>query len=83
MKWPFKKSLVDILKKYSEKEIREAIPKAFENLHVHSNPPKTKIWTMPAGRAILDILTDEKLDLEERKPKEKKKDVTGLRGIFL
>ena len=33
-------SLVDILKKYSEKEIREAIPEAFENCHFSKNPFK-------------------------------------------
>ena len=83
MKWPFKKSLVDILKKYSKDEVRKAIPLAFPGHHFSNNPPKTKIWTTPVGKAILDTLIDENLDLDERKPKEKKKDVTGLRGIFL
>lgn len=36
-----KESLVDILKRYSEKEVREAIPKAFEGYHLSKNPPKT------------------------------------------
>jgi hypothetical protein len=36
-----KESLVDILKRYSEKEVREAIPKAFEGHHFSKNPPKT------------------------------------------
>jgi hypothetical protein len=35
-------SLVDILKRYSEDEVRKAIPKAFEGYHFSKNPSKTK-----------------------------------------
>lgn len=35
-----KESLVDILKRYSEDEVRKAIPKAFPRAHYSLNPPK-------------------------------------------
>jgi hypothetical protein len=37
-----KESLVDILKRYTEAEVREAIPLAFEGRHFSKNPPRTK-----------------------------------------
>jgi hypothetical protein len=37
-----KESLVEILQKYTEAEVREAIPLAFEGRHFSKNPPKTK-----------------------------------------
>jgi len=36
-----KESLVDILKRYSEDEVRKAIPKAFPGKHFSNNPPRT------------------------------------------
>jgi hypothetical protein len=37
-----KESLVEILQRYTEEEIRKAIPEAFPGRHYSLNPPKTK-----------------------------------------
>lgn len=46
-----KESLVDILKRYSEKEVREAIPKAFPDMHL-SYDPKKKPVEIPLEHAL-------------------------------
>jgi hypothetical protein len=55
-----KESLVDILKRYTEVEVREAIPLAFKGCHFSRNPNK-KVLETTAGRMIVDMLCDEEM----------------------